>query len=137
MGITNLALAKFDATAAELLAIAQGTQPVREEKERFIKMLLNGTGSRMDQQAKVAKVKAKAKERKVATATERAKLCATIEARGMDTVGTGLPATSRTMVLKEVQKGKGKEQHRYRQKPSRKRRKKSWRRRKYRAHAPT
>ena len=99
MGITNLALAKFDAIAAELLAIAQETQPVREEKERFTKMLLNGTGSRMDRQAKVAKVKAKAKERKVATATERANLCATIGARGMVTVGTGLRATSRTMVL--------------------------------------
>ena len=99
MGITNLALAKFDATAAELLAIAQETQPVGEEKGRFIKMLLNGTGSRVGQQAKVEKAKAKAKERKVATATERANLCATIGARGMGTVGTGLLATSRTMVL--------------------------------------
>jgi hypothetical protein len=99
MGTTNLGRAKYAAIDAELLAIAQEIQPVREEKERFIKMLLNGTGSRMDQQAKVAKVKAKAKERKVATATERANLCATIGARGMDTVGTGLPATSRTMVL--------------------------------------
>ena len=99
MGITNLALAKFDAIAAELLAIAQETQPVREEKGRFTKMLLIGTGSRVDQRAKVAKEKAKGKERKVATATERANLCATIGARAMDTVGTGLPATSRTMVL--------------------------------------
>ena len=99
MGTTNLGRAKYAAIDAELLAIAQEIQPVREEKERFIKMLLNGTGSRMDQQAKVAKVKAKAKERKVATATERANLCATIGARGMVTVGTGLPATSRTMVL--------------------------------------
>ena len=99
MGITNLALAKFDAIAAELLAIAWEIQPVREEKERFTKMLLNGIGSKVDQQARPGKVKAKARERKVATATERANLCATIGARGMVTVGTGLPATSRTMVL--------------------------------------
>ena len=99
MGTTNLGRAKYVAIDAELLAIVQEIQPVREEKERFTKMLLNGIGSRVDQQAKVGKVKAKVRERKVATATERANLCATIGARGMDTVGTGLPATSRTMVL--------------------------------------
>ena len=99
MGTTNLGRAKYAAIDAELLAIAQEIQPVREEKERFTKMPLNGSGSRMDQLAKVGKEKAKGKERKVATATERANLCATIGARGMDTVGTGLPATSRTMVL--------------------------------------
>ena len=128
MGITNLALAKFDATTAELLAIEQEIHPVREEKERFIKMLLNGIGSKVDQQAKVGKekAKAKAKGRKVATANERADLCATIGARGMDTVATLLPATSLTMVLKEEPKRKGKEQHRYRREPSRKRRKRSW-----------
>jgi hypothetical protein len=128
MGITNLALAKFDATTAELLAIEQEIHPVREEKERFIKMLLNGIGSRVDQQTKVekAKAKAKAKGRKVATATGRAEPCATIGARGMGTVVTLPPATSLTMVLKVGPKGKGKEQHRYRRKPLRKRRKKSW-----------
>jgi hypothetical protein len=99
MGTTNLGRAKYVAIDAELLAIAQEIQPVREEKERFTKMPLNGSGSRMDQLTKVGKEKAKGKERKVATATERANLCATIGARGMVTVGTGLPATSRTMVL--------------------------------------
>ena len=126
MGITNLALAKYAATAVEWLAIEQVTHPVREKKGRFIRMRLNGSGSRVDQQAKVGKEKAKGKERKVATATERADLCATIGARGMDTVGTLLPATSLTMALKEGPKGKGKEQHRYRRKSLRKQRKKSW-----------
>ena len=90
-------------------------------------MLRNGTGSKTDQQAKVgkAKAKARAKERKVATATVRANLCATIGARGMGTAAMPPPATSRTMVLKEVLKEKGKEQHRYRRKPLRKQRKKS------------
>ena len=79
--------------------------PAKGEKGRFTRMLRNGFGSKTDQLAKAgkgkgkAKAKAKAKERKVATATERANLCATIGARGMVTVGTGLPATSRTMVL--------------------------------------
>ena len=117
MDITNLALTKFDATDAELLAIEQEIHPVREEKGRFIKMLLNGTGSRVDQQAKAAKAKAKAKERKVATATERANLYATIGAREMGTAATLPPATSLMMVLKEASKEKGKEQHRYRRKP--------------------
>ena len=126
MDTTNLALAKFDAIAAELLAIAQGTQPVREEKERFIKMLLNGTGSKMDQQPKVEKVKAKARERKVATAIEVPNLCATIGARGMAIAATLLPATSLTTALKEKRNEREKEQRRYRQKPSRKQRKKSW-----------
>jgi hypothetical protein len=126
MGITNLALAKFDATAAELLAIEQEIHPVREKKGRFTKMLLNGSGSRVDQRAKAAKAKAKAKERKVATVIAMSNLCVTIEARGMGTAATLPPATSLTMVLKEVQKERGKEQHRYRRKPSRKQRKKSW-----------
>ena len=126
MGITNLALAKFDATAAELLAIEQEIQPVREEKERFTKMLLNGTGSRMDQQAKAVKAKAKGKERKVVTAIAMPNPCATIGARGMGIVDTLPPATSLTTDLKEGQKERGKEQRRYRRKPSRKQRKKSW-----------
>ena len=126
MGITNLALAKFDATAAELLAIEQETQLVRDEKGRFTKTLLNGTGSRMDQQAKGAKAKAKAKERKVVTVVAMPNLCATIGARGMGTVATLPPATSLTTDLKEERKERGKEQRRYRRKPSRKRRKKSW-----------
>ena len=102
--------------------------PAKGKKGRFTKMLRNGSGSKVDQQAKVekAKAKAKAKGRKVAAATERADLCATIGARGMGTAATPLPATSLTMVLKEVPKERGKEQHRYRRKPSRKRRKKSW-----------
>jgi hypothetical protein len=59
-------------------------QPVKEEKVKSIRMFRNGIGSKMDQQAKVGKARAKAKgkERKVATATERANLCATIGARG-------------------------------------------------------
>ena len=57
MDTTNLALAKFDATDAELLAMEQEIHPVREEKGRFTKTLLNGTESRMDQQAKGAKAK--------------------------------------------------------------------------------
>ena len=117
MDITNLALAKFDATDAELLAIEQEIHPVREEKGRSIKMLLNGTGSRVDQQAKAAKAKAKAKERKVATAIEMPNLCATIGARGMGTAATLPPATSLTTDLKEGQKERGKEQRRYRRKP--------------------
>ena len=126
MDTTNLALAKFDATDAVLLAIEQEIHPVREEKGRFIKMLLNGSGSRVDQRAKAAKVKAKAKERKVATAIEVPNLCATIGVRGMGTAATPPPATSLTTVLKEERKERGKEQHRYRRKPSRKRRNKSW-----------
>ena len=126
MDTTNLALAKFDATAAELLAIEQEIHPVREEKGRFIKMLLNGTGSRVDQQAKAAKVKAKTKERKVATAIEVPNLCATIGVRGMAIAATLPPATSLTTDLKEERNERGKEQRRYQQKPSRKQRKKSW-----------
>jgi hypothetical protein len=51
-----------------LLAIVQEIQPVRGEKVRSTKMPPNGSRSRLDRRAKVAKVKAKAKERKVATA---------------------------------------------------------------------
>ena len=93
--------------------------PAKGEKGRFTRMLRNGSGSKTDQLAKAGKgkVKAKAKERKVATATERANLCATTGARGMDIVVTLQPATSPMMVLKEEQKGKGTEQHRYRPKP--------------------
>ena len=121
MDTTNLALAKFDAINAELLFIEQEIQPVREEKGRFTKMLLNGTGSKM---AKAAKVKAKARERKVATAIEVPNLCATIGARGMAIAATLLPATSLTTDLKEERREKG--QRRYRPKPSRKQRRKSW-----------
>ena len=124
MGITNLALAKFDAIAAELLVIGLEIHPVKEGKGRSIKMPLNGTGSRMVQQAKAAKVKAKARERKVATAIEMPNLCATIGAKGMDIVATLLPATSLTTDLKEERREKG--QRRYRPKPSRKQRRKSW-----------
>ena len=126
MDTTNLALAKFDATSAELLAIAREIHPVREEKGRSIKMPLNGTGSRMDQQAKAAKVKAKARERKVATAIEVPNLCATIGVRGMAIAATLPPATSLMTDLKEERNERGKEQRRYRPKPSRKQRKKSW-----------
>ena len=128
MGITNLALAKFDATDAVLLAIGQEIHPVMEEKERYTKMLLNGTGSRVDQRPRAAKVKvkAKAKERRGATAIEMPNLFATIGARGMGAAATLPPATSLTIVLKEVQKEREMEQHRYRRKPSRKQRKKSW-----------
>jgi hypothetical protein len=93
--------------------------PAKGKKGRFTRML--------PRQAKSGKgkVKAKGKERKVATATG-ANPCATIEARGMGTAAMPLPATSRMMVLKKVPKEKGKEQHRYRRKPLRKQRKKSW-----------
>ena len=117
MGTTNLGRAKYAAIDAELLAIAQEIQPVREEKERFTKMLLNGTGSRVDQRAKAAKVKAKARERKVATAIEVPNLCATIGVRGMAIAATLPPATSLMTDLKEERKERGKEQHRYRRKP--------------------
>ena len=63
MGITNLALAKYVATDAGLLAIVQEIQPVREEKGRFTKMLLNGTGSKVVQRAKAEKVKDLARAR--------------------------------------------------------------------------
>ena len=128
MDITNLALAKFDATDAGLLAIGQEIHPVGEEKRRYTKMLLNGTGSRVDQRARAAKgkAKAKAKERKAAMEIELPNLFVTIGARGMGTAATLPPATSLTRVLKEEQKERGMEQHRYRRKPSRKQRKKSW-----------
>ncbi len=126
MDTTNLTLAKFDATAAELLAIGRETQPVREEKGRFTKTRLNGSRSKVVLQAKEAKVKAKAKGRKVATAIGVPNLCATIGARGMAIADTLLPATSLTTALKEERNERGKEQRRYRQKPSRKQRKKSW-----------
>ena len=126
MDTINLALAKFDATSVELLAIAREIHPVKEEKGRSIKMPLNGTGSKMDQQPKVEKVKAKARERKVATAIEVPNLCATIDLRGMAIAATLPPATSLTTDLKEERKERGKEQRHYRLKPSRKRRKKSW-----------
>ncbi len=71
------------------MAIEREIHPVRGEKGRSIRMLLNGIGSKMDEQAKVGKARAKAKgkERKVATATEGANLCATIGARGTGTAG--------------------------------------------------
>ncbi len=101
------------------MAIEQVIHSVREKKGRSIRMLLNGIGSKMDQQAKVGKARAKAKgkERKVATATERANLCATIGVRGTDTAATLPPATSLMMVLKVGPKGKGKELNRYQRKP--------------------
>jgi hypothetical protein len=102
--------------------------PVGAKKGRSIKTLPNGTGNKTDQRAKSgkAKVKAKAKGRKVVTATVKANLCATIGARGMGTAAMPPPATSLMMVLKEVPKEKGKEQQRYRRKPLSERRKKSW-----------
>ena len=122
MGIINLALAKCDATDAGSLAIEQEIQPVEEKKVKFTKMLLNGTGSRVDQRARATKGKAKAKEkeRKAAMEIELPNLFVTIGARGMGTAATLPPATSLMMVLKEEPKEKEKEQHRYRQKPSRK-----------------
>ena len=128
MDIINLALAKCDATDAGSQAIEQEIQPVEEEKVKFTKMLLNGTGSRVDQRARAAKgkAKAKAKERKAAMEIELPNLFVTIGARGMGTAATLPPATSLTRVLKEEQKERGMEQHPYRRKPSRKQRKKSW-----------
>ena len=70
-------------------------------------MLPNGTGSRVVQRAKAAKVKAKARERKVATIiAAMPNLCATIGARGMGTAATPPPATSLTTDLKEERKGR-------------------------------
>ncbi len=128
MDTTNLVLAKCDATNAESLAIGQEIHPVGEKKGRYIKMLLNGTGSRMDLRARAAKAKAKGKEkeRKVAMAIEMPNLYATIGARGMAIAATLPLATSRTTDLKEGRNERGKEQRRYRRKPSRKQRKKSW-----------
>ncbi len=93
--------------------------PAKEEKGRFTRTLQNGSGSRTDQQAKAGKGKAKAKgrARKAAMATEGVNLCATIGARGMGIAAMLPPATSLMMVLREASKEKGKEQHRYRQKP--------------------
>jgi hypothetical protein len=104
------------------------THPAELKKERFIKMLRNGSESKTGQHPKVGKAKGKAKEkeRRVATVIAMPNLCATIGARGMGTATMPPPATSRTMVLKEVPKEKGKGQHRYRRKPLRKQRKKSW-----------
>ncbi len=93
--------------------------PAKDNKGKSTKMLRNGSGSKTDRQSKAGKgkVKAKGKERKVATATEGANLYATIGARGMGTAATLPPATSLMMVLKEASKEKGKKQHRYRRKP--------------------
>ncbi len=93
--------------------------PAKDEKEKFTRMLRNGSGSRADRQAKAGKEKekAKGKERKVATATERANLYATIGAKGMGTAATLPRATFLMMVLKEASKEKGMEQHHYRRKP--------------------
>ena len=90
MDTPNLVLAKCDATNAESLAIGQEIHPVGEKKGRYIKMLLNGTGSRVDLRARAAKAKAKAKEkgRKVAMAIEMPNLYATIGARGMAIAAT-------------------------------------------------
>ena len=126
MDTTNLALAKSVAINAGLLAIVPVIQPVGVKKVRSTKMLPNGLRSRMVQRAKAAKVKAKARERKVATEIGVPNLCATIGARGMAIAATLLPATSLTTALKEERNERGKEQRRYRQKPSRKRRNKSW-----------
>jgi hypothetical protein len=117
MDTTNLARAKYDAIDAELLAIGQEIQPVREEMERFTKMPLNGSGSRVDQRAKAEKVKAKARERKVASAIEVPNLCATIGVKEMAIAATVQPATSLMTDLKEERKERGKGQHRYRRKP--------------------
>ena len=128
MGIINLALAKCDATDAGSQAIEQEIQPVEEEKVKFTKMLLNGTGSRVDQRARAAKgkAKAKAKERKVAMEIELPNLFVTIGARGMGTAATLPPATSLMMVLKEERKEKEKDRRHCPPKPSRKQRKKLW-----------
>jgi hypothetical protein len=126
MDTINLALVKYVAINAGLLAIVQEIQPVKGEKVRSTKMPPNGSRSRVDRRAKEAKVKAKAKERKVATAIGVPNLCATIGARGMAIAATLLPATSLMTDLKEERKERGKEQRHYRRKPSRKQRKKSW-----------
>ena len=101
----------------ELRGIELEIPPAKGEKGIFIKMLQNGSESRTGQRAKPEKGKVKAKERKGVTEIVRANLCATTGARGMDIVVTLQPATSPMMVLKEGQKGKGTEQHRYRPKP--------------------
>ena len=86
----------------------------------------NGTGSKTAHRAKVGKARAKGKERKVEMETEKGNPYAIIGAKATAIVAMLQPATSLTMVLKEASKEKGKEQHRYRRKPLRKQRKKSW-----------
>ena len=89
-------------------------------------MLRNGTGSKTVHRAKVGKARAKEKERKEEKEIVRGNLCATIGAKETATAAMLPPATSLMMVLKEVPNERGKEQHRYLRKPSRKQRRKSW-----------
>ena len=110
------------------MVIEREIQPVKGGKGKYIKMLRNGTESKMVQQAKVEKARArgKEKERKAATEIERANLCATIGVKGMGTAAMLQLAISPTMARKEELKEKEKEQHHCQRKPLRKQRKKSW-----------
>ncbi len=106
------------ATAAGSKDTALGILPAKERKEKFIRMHRNGTGSKMEHEPKVEKAKAKGKERKAGRETATPNPFATIGARGMGTAAMQQLATSRTMVLTEVIKEKGKKgQHYYRPMP--------------------
>jgi hypothetical protein len=89
-------------------------QPVRVRKEKFTRMLRNGSESKMEHEPKGAKAKAKVKakgvekERKAGWATGTPNPFATIGARGMGTAAMQQLAISPTMVLKVGRKEKGK-----------------------------
>jgi hypothetical protein len=107
--------------------IALGIHPARAKKGRFIKMPRNGSGSKTEHEPKGEKAKAKGKERLAVKETAMPNLYATTGARGMVIAAMRQRATFRTTVRKEETKEKGKkDQQRYRPRPSRGPRKKSW-----------
>ncbi len=120
MGTRSLDLVCNAAIAAESRDTAPEILPVRERKEKFIKMLRNGSESKMVHESKGAKAKAKAKEkeRKAGWATGTPSPFATIGARGMGTAAMQRLAISPTMVPKVVRKEKEKKgQRHYRPRP--------------------
>ena len=118
MDTRSLDLVCNAATAAGSRGTVLEILPARERKEKFTRMLRNGSESKMVHEPKGAKAKAKEKERKAGWATGTSNPFATIGERGMGTAAMQRLAISPTMVPKEVRKEKGKKgQHHYRPRP--------------------
>ena len=118
MDTRSLDLVCYPATAAGSKGTDLEILPAKERREKFTRMHRNGTESKMVHEPKVAKAKAKEKERKAGRATGMPNPFATIGARGMAIAAMRQRANFRTMVRREVIKEKGKKgQHHYRPMP--------------------
>ncbi len=101
--------------------------PAKERKKMFIRMRRNSSESKMEHEPKGEKAKAKKKKRWAVRETAPPNLSVTTGARGIAIAAMRQRATFRTMVLREETREKEKKgQRRYRPRPSRELRKKSW-----------